>query len=226
MEIKALDMRLAKLLSIALLIFSIHTQALGQSNRAYRPNWGLKFNPLATIAYTPGIELGLEHTIRENASLHLGGSYLNDFGIYPTKNFDGYKLMGEYRHYQPFKKRHQNTFLALQFNFKQTFAQGQTYLDRANGNYQQLTEVSVTNTTLEFLGAYGKVFTLTPWLSLDTALALGLKRLNLSSDNVPPDAAFILFDDNIFDFTVNSFGSDWYPLLRLQLKFNIELFRD
>jgi hypothetical protein len=212
------------LVSIVLVFLCLHPPVQGQSARIYRPDWSIKFNPLATLAYTPGIELGLEHTIRENASIHLGGSYLSDFGIFPNKNFDGYKLIGEYRRYRPAEHQYKNTFLAFRFNFKKTIARGQTYLDRANGNYQQLTEVKVENTTLEFLGAYGRVLPLTPRFSLELSLALGARRLSVASDDVAPDAAFNPFNDNPFDFTVNSLGSEWYPLFRPQFKLNFELY--
>jgi hypothetical protein len=217
-------MQLTKLLGIILIVFCLHPSVHGQSTRTYRPHWGIKLNPLAMLAYTPGTELGLEHTISKNSTIHLGGSYLNDFGIYPNKNFDGYKVIGEYRRYQLFKGAHQNTFFALQFYLKKTFAQGQTYLDRANGNYQQLTEVKVVNTTLGFLVAYGKVLPLTSWLSIDLSAAAGVRRLSVASDDVPPDATFGLFNDSIFDLTVNTLGSEWYPLLQLQFKLNIELY--
>lgn len=216
-------MKLTKLTGILLMFLCLHLSVQGQSNRIYRPAWGIKINPLAMLAHTPGIELGLEHAINKNATIHLGGSYLSDFGIYPNKNFDGYKWIGEYRRYHPFKRKNQNTFLAFQFYFKKTFVRGQTYLDRANGNYQQLTEVKVMNTTLGFLGAYGKVLPLTSWLSMDLSIAAGARRLSVASDEVPPDAAFGLFNDNIFDFTVNTLGSEWYPSLQLQFKLNVEL---
>ncbi len=217
-------MQLPKLVSVVLIILCFHPPVQGQSYRDYRPNWGIKFNPLATLAHTPGIELGLEHTIRANATIHLGGSYLSDFGIFTNKNFDGYKLIGEYRQYDPFKREHRNTFLAFQFNFKKAVARGRTYLNRANGNYQQLTEVKVVNTSLDFLAAYGKVIPLTSWLSMELSAAVGAKRLSVTSDDVTADASFALFDnDNPFDWSVNSLGSEWYPLLRMQLKLNIEL---
>ncbi len=217
-------MQLFKFGSVFLIFVCLHLTVQGQSNRTYRPDWGIKLNPLAMLVYTPGIELGLEHAISENATLHLGGSYLSDFGIFPEKNFNGYQLIGEYRRYQLFKSNHENTFFAFQFNFKKAIARGQTYLDRANGNYQQLTRVKVVNTSLGFSGAYGKVLTLTPHLSLDLSVALGAKRLSVASDDVAPDAVFGFFDNAIFDWTVNTLGSDWYPLLRLQVKLNVELF--
>lgn len=217
-------MQLPKLVSIVLIVLCLHPPVQGQSTRTYRPDWAIKFNPLAVLAHTPGIEFGLEHTISENASIHLGGSYLSDFGILPNKNFDGYKLIGEYRWYHVFKRKYPNTFLAFQFNLKRVIAEGQTYLDRANGNYQQLTEVKVVNTSLDFLGAYGQVLPFTPRLSLDVLVAVGAKRLSVASDDVAPDAVFGLFNNNIFDFTVNSLGSEWYPLFRLQFKLNVELF--
>lgn len=216
-------MQLPKLVSIVLIIFCLHPSIQGQSNRTYRPNWGIKLNPRAMIAHTPGIELGLEHTIGENVTAHLGGSYLSDFGIFPDKNFDGYKLIGEYRRYHLFKREDQNTFLAFQFGFKKAIARGRTYLNRANGNYQQLTEVKVVNTSLDFSGAYGQVLPLGPWLSLDLSVAVGAKRLSVASEDVAPDAVFGLFNNNLFDWTINTLGSGWYPLLRLQFKLNVEL---
>ena len=209
--------------SIVLILLCCHAPIQGQSDRIYRPNWSIKFNPLAPLNHTPGIELGLEHTISENTSIHLGASYLSDFGVFPNKNFDGYRFLGEYRMYRPPEHQHKNTFLAFQFNYKRTKTQGQVYLDRANGNYQQLTEVKVVNTTLEFLGAYGKVFPLSPRFSLDMSLAIGARWLSVASDDIPPDAAFNLFNDNVFDFTVNSLGNVWYPLFRPQFKLNFEL---
>jgi hypothetical protein len=82
----------------------------------------------------------------------------------------------------------------------------------------------VVNTTLGFLGAYGKVLPLTSWLSIDLSAAAGVRRLSVASDDVPPDATFGLFNDSIFDLTVNTLGSEWYPLLQLQFKLNIELY--
>ncbi|MEO0339122.1 MAG: hypothetical protein AAF242_07895, partial [Bacteroidota bacterium] len=139
----------------------------GQDDPLYRPNWAVKINPIAIAAYTPGIELGIEHFIDERSSIHIGGSYLNDFGFTESKNFDGYKLIGEYRHYELLKSFPINTYGALQFNYKQAFAQGRTYLDRANGSYQQLTDISVTNTSLDFLLAVGNVIPLNEWFSVD-----------------------------------------------------------
>lgn len=214
-----------KPLLILLLVLGMPLWAQGQSDRLYRPNWAIKVNPLAIINYTPGIELGLEQMITGQESLHLGLAYLNDFGFHPGKKFDGYKLLGEYRYYQPFKKRQSNTFLSAQSNFKQTFADGRIYQDRANGNYQQLTDVSVTNTTLAFLVAYGRVFTPKSWLSLDFSVAAGAKWLSVTSDNIPAEAGFgLLADPGFLDPRVNSLGSEWYPLLRLQFRVNIELF--
>jgi hypothetical protein len=215
------------LVSIVLLVLCFHPPVQGQSeqsDRIYRPSWGIKFNPFATLAHTPGIELGLEHAINENATIHLGGSYLSDFGIFSNKNFDGYKLIGEYRRYRPSEHKRKNSFLAFQFNVKKTTARGKTYLDRANGNYQQLTEVKVVNNSLEFLVVYGRVLPLTPRFSLELSVALGTKRLSVASDDIAPDAAFGLFNDIPFDFTVNSLGSGWYPLLRPQFKLNFELY--
>lgn len=214
--------------SLLLLFFTLGISFLAraQSDHIYRPNWALKVNPLAIIYYTPGVELGIEQMISKNASLHLGLSYLDDFGFHPNKNFNGYKILGEYRYYQPFSKGHANTFLSGQFNFKQTFANGRIYLDRANGNYQQLSEVNVTNTTLEFLAAYGRVFPLNNWLSIDFSVAMGVKRLAVTSDNIPADAGFGLIPDETFlDPRVNALGTEWYPLLRFQFRMNVELFR-
>ncbi|HKK76676.1 MAG TPA: hypothetical protein VJ953_16485 [Saprospiraceae bacterium] len=215
----------AKPLFILLFTLSLPILAWGQSDRLYRPNWAVKVNPFAIINYTPGIELGLEKMITMDGSLYLGLSYLDDFGIHPNKNFDGYKILGEYRHYRPLKNRHPNTFLSVQSNFKQTFADGRIYQDRANGNYQQLTDVSVTNTTLAFLVAYGRVFTPKTWLSLDFSVAAGAKWLSVTSDNIPADAGIgLLADPGFLDPRVNSLGSEWFPLLRLQFRVNIELF--
>lgn len=208
---------------IAFLILSTFHTGYGQDERIYRPDWSIKYNPLAIIAYTPGIELALERTIRKNATIHLGGSYLNDFGINPNQDFDGYKLIGEYRFYQPFQKFHENTFLALQFNLKKAFARGRTYLDRANGNYQELTDLRVENTSLDFLLAFGRVKPLRPWLSMDISVVGGVKRLSLASDDIPADAFFTVTQDAWFDFTLDEPGHAWYPVLRLQFKVNFEV---
>lgn len=216
-----------KTLYTLLFALSLPYLAQAQSDRTYRPNWALKVNPPAIIHYTPGIELGLEQMISNNSSLHLGLNYLDDFGFHPNKNFTGYKILGEYRYYQPFGKNLVNTFLSGQFNWKQTFTSGRLFLDRANGNYQQLTEIDVTNTTLEFLAAYGIVFPLNPWLSLDFSVAAGAKQLAVTSDNIPADAGFGLLPDETFpDPRVNALGTEWYPLLRFQFKVNVELFRE
>lgn len=201
-------------------------QTWAQSDRTYRPNWAIKVNPLAIIYYTPGVELGVEQMISNNSSLHLGLSYLDDFGFHPNKNFSGYKILGEYRYYQPFANRHPNTFLSGQFNFKQTFANGRIYLDRANGNYQRLSQVDITNTSLKFMATYGKIVPLNSWLSLDFSVATGVKRLAVTSDNIPADAGFGLIPDETFlDPRINALGTEWYPLLRFQFRMNVELFR-
>lgn len=213
-------------LVILILVFCWYLPPVrGQSAEdMYRPVLAVKYNPLAMLAYTPGIEMGLEHTISEHATIHLGGSYLSDFGIFPNKDFTGYKLIGEYRKYRFFKNTHPNAFLALHMYVKRTNTQGQAYLNRANGNYQQLSDVAVTNSTIAGLVAYGKVFNLSQKVSLDIALALGTKRLTVASDDVPPDAALGLFNDTIFDFTVNELGSGWYPLFRIHVKCNVALY--
>jgi len=194
----------------------------GQSNELYRPNFSVKYNPLAFLAYTSGIELGIERAIRPDASIHLGASYLNDFGIFPDRNFSGYKLISEYRFYSPISKDPNNKFIALRFNFKKVIANGRTYLDRANGNYQELIDLTVDNTTLEFLGVFGKVYPLNTWLSLDLSVVAGAKRLSLSSDDIPDDAFINLTEPLLFNVIPNAPGDYWYPVFRLQAKFNFE----
>lgn len=213
---------------VLLLALGLPSLALGQADRIYRPNWVIKYNPLALfLNYTPGIELGLEHTVRKNTSLHLGASFLNDFGFSPSKNFEGYKILSEYRRYQLFQNARPNTFLSLQLNFKQTFANGRTFLDRANGNYQQLSDVDVTNTTFELLGGFGLVSPLNSWLSLDFSAAAGIKWLEVTSDNIPADAGFgLLAEPTFLALRVRTLGEYLYPLLRFQFKVNVELFRD
>lgn len=208
---------------VLVLVFCCSQFLIGQTEELYRPKLSVKYNPLAFIHYTPGIELGLERTISKDQSLHLGGSYLNDFGINPNHNFSGYKLIGEYRLYSPFSEAPNNSFVAFTFNYKKVIAKGRTYLDRANGNYQELTDLRVDNTTLDFLASMGKVYPLNKWLSLDLAVVAGAKRLSLSSDDITDDAFLRLSEEFIFDFTPNEPGNYWYPVFRLQVKVNFQL---
>ena len=209
------------LLVVCFLLLGI--KSFSQNDPLYRPNWAIKINPLAIGAYTPGIELGIEHFINERSSIHIGGSYLDDFGFTESKNFNGYKLIGEYRLYNLFKSMSINSYGAFQFNYKRTFAAGRTYLDRANGSYQELTDISVTNTSLDFLFAAGNVIPLNEWLSLDLSLVLGIRRFNLASDDFPPDAIIGLFEEAIFDFRINEIGTQWFPVYRMQVKVNFTL---
>ncbi len=216
-------MSLAKYSLLILLIFCIGTSLLGQTDSLYRPGLSIKYHPLAILAYTPGIELGLESTIRTNESLHLGGSYINDFGGPRNRNFSGYKLISEYRFYSPFSDEPNNSFIAIKFNFKKVVASGRTYLDRANGNYQELIDITVDNTTLDFLGAIGKVYPINKWLSMDLSIVGGVKRLRISSGDIPDDAFLRISEEVLFDFTPNEPGDYWLPVFRLQVKFNFEL---
>lgn len=131
----------AWLIIVLALFFS--PSLFGQTEQLYRPKLSIKYNPLAFIHYTPGIELGVERAIGKDASIHLGGSYLDDFNLTASQNFSGYKVIGEYRFYSPFSAEPNNSFIALTFNFKKVIANGQTYLDRANGSYQELIDIKV-----------------------------------------------------------------------------------
>ncbi|MEN0051731.1 MAG: hypothetical protein AAF806_31995 [Bacteroidota bacterium] len=219
MEINTVKNRF--LLTVLLLLF-FSGLIVGQS-RLYRPARSLKLNPLAFITHTPGIELGLEGTISENTSIHLGVSYLSDFGIFQRKDFEGYKLIGEYRIYNLFLSHNKNTYTSAQFHFKKAYVEGSTYVDRANGSYQQLYDVKAVNTSLDFLLANGAVVSLSQWASLDLSLVYGAKILSLDSDGLPNDAVFNLFDESFFNFTLNEIGSQWFPVFRMQAKLNFEL---
>lgn len=195
----------------------------GQTEQLYRPELSIKYNPLAFIAYTPGIELGLERAIGKDASIHLGGSYLDDFNINASQNFSGYKMISEYRFYSPFTAESNNSFVGLIFSFKKVIARGQTYINQANGNYQELIDLTIDNTTLDFLASYGKVFPINKWLSIDLAVVAGAKRLSILSDDIPDDAFLSISENTLFDFTPNEPGNYWYPIFRLQAKLNFDL---
>ncbi|MEM8527001.1 MAG: hypothetical protein AAGG68_20345 [Bacteroidota bacterium] len=193
----------------------------GQANEVYRPKLAIKFNAFALFAYTSGIEIGAESAVSRNSTIHFGGSYLSDFGIFENKDFNGYKLIGEYRIYRLFRSSNdRNTYTSFQLHLKQAFVEGSTFVDRANGSYQQLYDIKVVNTSLDFLLANGIILVVTPKFNIDLSVLYGAKRLSLASDNLPEDAVFNLFDRNIFDFTLNEVGSQWFPVLRFQLKFN------
>ena len=194
----------------------------GQAEWEYQPNFAIKFNVLGLVAHTPGIELGVEHTIGKDRTIHLAGAYLSDFGIFTNKNFEGYKLVGEYRFYDALQTVHENSYLALQFNLKKAFAEGRAFVDRANGNFQELVDATVENTSLDFLLAVGAVEPLLDWLSLDVSVVGGVKRLTLSSDDITDDAIFSELEPPIINFTMREFGSRWYPVFRVQLKLNFE----
>ncbi len=207
------------LLLVGFLFVSLGIQ--GQSEKLYRPKWAIKLNPFALIAYTPGIEVGLEYFMTDRTSLHVGGGYLNDFGFSANKNFDGYKLIGEYRIYNLFERLSINSYGAIQLNYKKVFAQGRTFIDRANGSYQQLTDVSVTNTAMDFIVTGGNVIPFNDWLSLDLSLEFGVRRLNLASDDVSADELSNLFEENFFDLRITEIGTRWYPIYRMQVKVNM-----
>lgn len=209
--------------AILILVFCLSQSLAGQETKLYRPKLAVKYNPLAFLAYTPGIELGLERAITKDASIHLGGSYINDFNYSPVRNFSGYKLIGEYRLYSPFSKESNNRFVGLTFNFKKVIASGRTYVDRANGNYQELIDLAVDNTSLEFLASIGQVFPLTKWLSFDGAVVVGARRLSISSDDIPDDAFLSIFQDDFLNLTPDEPGNYWYPVWRLQAKLNFQI---
>jgi hypothetical protein len=213
----------AKYFSLTVLILCIGPSMFGQSDPLYRPSLSIKYNPVAFVAYTPGIELGVERAISQNASLHLGGSYINDFGIAASRNFSGYKLISEYRFYSPFSEAPNNSFIALSFNLKRVNANGKTYLNKANGNYQELTDITVNNTTLDFLAAFGKVYPMNAWLSMDLSVVAGTKRLSIFSDDIPDDAFLNISEAVLFDFTPNEPGHYWFPVFRLQFKLNFAI---
>ncbi|MEM6379544.1 MAG: hypothetical protein AAF705_15165 [Bacteroidota bacterium] len=205
---------------VLVLVLSFCQCLVGQEAELYRPKLAIKYNPLAFLAYTPGIELGLERSISKEASIHLGGSYLNDFDNGSIQNFSGYKLIGEYRFYSPFSEEPNNSFAAFTFNFKKVIASGRTYVDRANGNYQELIDLTVDNTTLEFLASVGKVYPLNKWFGLDLAVVAGARRLGISSDDIPDDAFLSLSEDDFLNLIPNEPGNYWYPVFRLQVKLN------
>lgn len=208
---------------LLLLLLLVTSVGFGQTDRLYRPSWGLKFNPLAFLAHTPGVELGLEHTIKSNHTVHFAASYLNDFGIFANKNFEGYKLIGEYRSYNLFNRTYPNGYTALQFHFKKAYSTGKIFVEVAGGNYEQLQEASAINTSLDFLIANGYVIILNQRLSLDLSVIYGIKRLSLASDS-PAGAALIdRFNDNFFSLNLEEEGDQWFPVLRLQMKLNFEL---
>lgn len=218
MEIKNIYSRA---LYVALLLSGFWYSSQGQTNEPYRPQLAIKYNPIALFAHTPGIELGVESAVSRNNTVHFGGSYLNDFGAFESKDFKGYKLFGEYRIYELFRfSKNGNTYTSFQFHLKKAFVEGRTYLDRANGSYQQLYDVKLINTSLDFLVSNGVVLVLTPKFNVDIAMLYGAKKLSLTSDGLPDDAAFNLFNRNFFDFTPERLGSQWYPVLRFQFKLN------
>ncbi len=191
--------------------------------RLYRPDWSIKFNPLAAVAYTPGIEFGVERGLNEESSLHFGASYLNDFSIYENQNFQGYKLISEYRQFNLLSKKTNNRYTSFQLHFKQAYAKGNTYVDRANGNYQQRYSLKARNTVFDFLIASGFVVPMGDKLSADFSLVYGAKVLALKLNGIPDDASIFFRGDNFFDFTIRNEGREWYPVLRLQAKLNFEL---
>lgn len=215
--------KLVKYWMLLLCLLSINQATWGQSDSLYRPEFSIKYNPLAILAYTPGVELGIERMIGKETSLHLGGSYINDFNGASGSDFSGYKILSAFRFYSPFSKEPNNSFIALRFNFKKVIASGQTYLDRANGNYQELIDLTVDNSTLEFLGAIGKVYPINKWLSMDLSVVGGVKRLSLSSKDIPDDAFISITEPVLFVVTPTEPGNYWYPVFRLQVKFNFEL---
>lgn len=215
-----------KKLCFITLLLCIGTCLVGQVSdssevsRLYRPEWSIKLNPLAILAYTPGIELGVERSINKQATLHLGGSYLNDFNIYGDQDFQGYKAILEYRHFNLLSKhKRNNAYTAFQFHLKQAFAEGSTLVDRAAGNYQQVYPVKATNTSLDFLIATGWVVPIDELVTLDFSLLYGAKRLSLSLNDLPEDASFRVLN-NFLGFTLNEEGSKWFPVFRLQIKLN------
>jgi hypothetical protein len=58
---------------------------------------------------------------------------------------------------------------------------------------------------------------------MDISLVGGVKRLSLSSDDIPADAFLTVTTDAWFDFTLDEPGSAWYPVFRIQFKFNFEV---
>ena len=215
---------MARNLLFVLIVFlvGIHGTTLAQNDNIYRPQWAIKANPLAILAHAHGIEMGLEHSLTDRTSIHIGGSYLNDFGLSQGKDFRGYKILSEYRIYSIFKRWHPNTFCAIHFNGKQTFTEGETFLNRANGNFQELVAFGVQNTTLAFLGSLGRVIKFSPVFSIDLSLAFGTKLLTVSSDDIPADAALISLEEGFLDFTVNELGTGLYPIFRIHCKLNFE----
>ncbi|MEM0991815.1 MAG: DUF3575 domain-containing protein [Bacteroidota bacterium] len=221
MNIRIISPYTYKLALVALLLLCFNTESIGQS-RLYRPDWSIKYNPLAIIAYTPGIELGVERSLTANTTIHLGASYLSDFGIFRGRNFEGYKLIADYRFYNLFRAIAKNGYTALQFNFKKAYSSGSTYVDRANGSYQQLYDIRANNTSIDFLLASGIVLPMGQRFSLDLSLVYGAKRLSLDVDDLAEDAIFNAFNEDFFDFTLNQVGSQWFAVFRMQAKLNFE----
>ncbi len=214
---------LLTLLICASIIATAQKSKTKTPKRLYRPDWSIKFNPLAVMAYTPGIEFGLERSLNEQSTLHFGASYLNDFSIYEGQNFQGYKLITEYRHFNLLGSKTNNRYTSFQLQFKQAYSKGTTYVDRANGNYQQIFPLKARNTAFDFLIANGFVVPMGDKLSADLSLVYGTKVLFLALNGIPDDATVFLRDELFFDFTIRNEGREWYPVLRLQAKLNFEL---
>ncbi len=203
------------LVLFTLLFFGLFQQGIAQPTdsipEAVRPKLAVKLSPLPAIDYTPTLQLGVEIGTTIDQSLNIDLGYIADW--YDGRNFEGFKVKGEYRFYRPLK-RHANRliFSGIQYQYKRVVVSNNSLVWRNNRTYQQLIPHRIVNEVNSITAVSGWAFNTHKPIGVETSIGVGYRRLEVSVKDVPDDVDLDFSTTNFF-FRQNREGITNSPAL-------------
>ena len=157
---------------------------------SYRPLLGLKVVPLPVFDVVSSIQFGVEIATFKNQAFQLEYAFPVNFwnrnrSGEKISHLSGYKLKTEYRFYNK-NAWLDGVFYGLQYMYKLTNVEDEIFLWLNNRSYQQLLPIRIRNTTHAGYILMGKVFPMFDKLFFEMATGVGLRRIEVEFEDVPP----------------------------------------
>lgn len=162
----------------------------------YRPQLALKWSVSSYFSNTPATQFGIEKRIAPHQAIQGELAYFNDLGAIRGHDFQGYKLVGQYRIYKHWKKgkkenRKQNRFLGVQAQLKQTFTKDFGTFRHIEDDYFENRDYRIVSTSVNILYIYGYIFPIKSKWATELTFGYGARFVNVRHKGIDDDLRLI-----------------------------------
>lgn len=187
-------------------------------NSAHRQGVLIGVTPSSVLNIFPGVQLNTTWMTNNRFGIDVEAGFL--FGRYDDAPLRGYRLRGVGKYFIEVRDK-TSGYLGLGYNYRRTYSYRSDWVDRDQGNFQELIDYRRIITLQGVVGMIGIVEDVGKNWSISFGLGLGLGERAVVNSGLPPGA---VVDFNFDDFLSNDLeGSNPAVLVILNCKVQYHL---